>query len=78
MYTVEFENEDTIITVLCEKDDQEDVEVIIGADGTTFIRQFQEYKNEYDIITLTYAQLQDILAAINSPEGAFRVKWVTE
>jgi len=78
MYTVEFEEEDTVITVLCEEDDQEDVEVIIGADGTTFIRQFQEYKNEYDIITLTYAQLQDIVAAVNSPAGAFRVKWVTE
>lgn len=73
MYTVEFEQEDTIITVLCEEDNQEDVEVIIGGDGITYIRQFQEYKNEYDIIVLTFNQLQDIVSAVNSPEGLFRL-----
>lgn len=74
MYTVEFESESTVITILCEKDDQEDVEVIIDEDNTVFIRQFQEYKNEYDIIAMTYNQLQDIVYAINSPEGMFTLK----
>ena len=48
MYTVEFESESTVITILCEKDDQEDVEIIIDEDNTVFIRQFQEYKNEIE------------------------------
>ena len=74
MFTVEFESQDTVITVLCEKDNQEDVQVIIGADGTTFIRQFQEYKNEYDVLVMTYNQLQDIVAAIHSTEGFFRLE----
>ena len=74
MYTVEFESDSTVITVLCEKDDQEDVEVIIDEDNTVFIRQFQEYKNEYDIIAMTYNQLQDIVYAISSPEGMFTLK----
>lgn len=75
MYTVEFEKDASIITVLCEDDSQEDVEVIIGDDNTTYIRQYQEYKDEYDIIVLTYNQLLDIVAAINSPMGMFtRVK----
>ena len=78
MWTTEFDHDATIITVLCDKDDQEDVEVIIREDGTVFIRQFQEYKNEYDIITLTYAQLQDIMAAMNKPEGAFRMEWINK
>ena len=53
MYTVEFEEEDTVITVLCEEDDQEDVEVIIGHDGTTFIRQLQA-QSDYNFV-LYYA-----------------------
>jgi len=73
MYTVEFEEKDAVITVLCEEDSQEDVQVIIGDDGTTFIRQFQDYKNEYDVICMTYNQLLDILSAINSTAGMFRV-----
>ena len=73
MYTVEFEKDAAVITVLCENDEQEDVEVIIGDDGTTYIRQFQDYKNEYDIICMTYNQLLDIVAAISSPEGMFQL-----
>ena len=76
MYTVEFEPDAAVITVLCDNDEQEDVQVIIGDDKTVFIRQFQEYKNEHDIITITYKQLIDMLSAINSPEGAYKV-WLT-
>ena len=73
MYTVEFEDKDAVITVLCEEDSQEDVQIIIGDDGTTFIRQFQDYKDEYDVICMTYNQLLDIVAAVNSPEGMFQL-----
>jgi len=71
LFTVEFEKDAAVITVICEKDDQEDVQVIIGDDGTCFIRQFQEYKNEYDVLCMTWSQLKDICYAIDSPEGAF-------
>jgi len=74
MFTVEFESNSTVITILCEKDNQEDVEVIIDEDNTVFIRQFQDYKNEYDIIVMTYQQLQDIAYAIKSPEGMFTLE----
>jgi len=74
MFTVEFESNSTVITILCEKDNQEDVELIIDEDNTVFIRQFQDYKNEYDIIVMTYQQLQDIAYAINSPEGMFTLE----
>lgn len=74
MFTVEFEKDAAVITVICEKDNQEDVEVIVGDDGTCFVRQFQDYKNEYDVICMTFEQLQDIAYAINSPEGVFVTK----
>jgi len=74
MYTVEFEEHSTVITVMCESDAQEDVEVIIDDKSTVFIRQYQEYKEEYDVIVMTYNQLQDIIYSMNSPEGMFTLK----
>ena len=73
MYSVEFEKDAAIITVLSEDDSQEDVEVIIGDNDVVFVRQYQEYKNEHDVIVMTWQQLVDIAAAINSPEGLFRL-----
>ena len=73
MYSVEFEKDSAVITVLSEDDSQEDVEVIIGDNDVVFVRQYQEYKNEYDVIVMTWQQLRDIAAAINSPEGLFRL-----
>lgn len=72
MFTVEFEKDSCVITVLSDKDDFEDIEVIIGENGNVFLRQFQEYKNEYDVIAIGYDQLLDIVSAVNSPEGMFR------
>jgi len=73
LYSVEFEKDAAVITVLSEDDSQEDVEVIVGDNDVVFVRQYQEYKNEYDVIVMTWQQLMDIAAAINSPEGLFRL-----
>jgi len=73
LYSVEFEKDAAVITVLSEDDSQEDVEVIVGDNDVVFVRQYQEYKNEYDVIVMTWQQLKDIAAAINSPEGLFRL-----
>jgi len=78
LYTVEFESDATVITSLSEEDEQEDIEMIIGDDGTVFIRQFQEYKNEYDVVVMNYQQLMDLVSAINSPEGAFKLELIDE
>jgi len=58
---------------LSEDDSQEDVEVIIGDNDVVYVRQYQEDTNEYDVIVMTWQQLKDIAAAINSPEGLFRL-----
>jgi hypothetical protein len=74
LFTVEFEKDSAILTVICEQDRHEDVEVIVGDNGDVFIRQYQEYKNEYDVLVMTWEQLKDICYAINSPEGVFVTK----
>jgi len=78
LYTVEFESDATVITSLSEEDEQEDIEMIIGDDGTVFIRQFQEYKDEYDVVVMNYQQLMDLVSAINSPEGAFKLELIDD
>ena len=73
MFTVEFQKDASVITVLDETGQYDDVEVIIGEDSEVFIRQFDDENNSYDMIIMTYAQLIDILASLNSTEGMHRV-----
>jgi hypothetical protein len=73
MYTVEFEKDSCVVTVLSDKDEFEDIEMIIGETGNVFLRQYQEYKEEYDVIAIGYDQLLDIVSSVNSPEGMFRI-----
>jgi len=71
MFTVEFESDAAVIRSLAEDDMHEDIEIIIGDDGTVFIRQWQDWKDEYDVLHISWQQLIDVVSAINSPEGAF-------
>ena len=78
MYTVEFIDDDAVITTMSEDDDQEDVQVIIGDNSNVFVRQWQEYKNEFDVVVMTFQQLLDIVAAVNSPEGLFKLELIKD
>lgn len=71
MFTVEFEDEDTIITSLDDTGEHEDTEVILDRDGTVWIRQFFEEFNAYHVITMSRHQFEDILSAWNKTEGAY-------
>ena len=76
MYTVEFEPDAAVIKSLDESDTCEDIEVIIADDGIVFLRQFVEELNRHEIISITYQQLLDIMAALKSPEGAFYARFI--
>lgn len=73
MFTVEFESDASVITTLDQQDKFNDVEVIIGGDGDIYMRQFDDHLEEYQVLYMSYQQLMDIMAAINSPEGAYYV-----
>jgi hypothetical protein len=79
MYTVELEYDGAVVTSMSDNDAHEDVEVLIDEKGEVFLRQFQEYKNEYEVICMSFQQLMDITTAVHSPEGMYkiqkRVKW---
>jgi len=74
MYTVEFGSACATITTLDEHDAYDDVEVIICEDDTVFIKQHIQDVEEVNVIFMSYGQLMDIMAAMNSPEGAYRLE----
>lgn len=74
MYTVEFEHDASIVTSMDERDRFEDVEMVLGEDGTVFIRQYEEMMDSHQLIVMSYQQLLDVVAALNSTEGMFKIE----
>jgi len=74
MYTVELEYDHAFIRTLDEKDRHEDVSVIISDDGRVYMIQYNEKTEKNDVITMSLQQLVDLYAAMESPEGAFRLE----
>ena len=74
MYTVEFSHDIITIITLDQDDDFNDVEVTLTEDGAVFISQYDEQWDSTDTVLLSYQQLLDITAAMNSTEGMFRLK----
>lgn len=73
MFTVEFERDASIVTTLDDKDGYNDVEMILADDGSVYIRQFDEDLGEYQMLYMSYQQWLDLMAAYQSPEGAYRL-----
>lgn len=78
MYTVEFEPDASIITSLDETNTCEDIQMILGDDGTVFLRQYEESIDKNQLIMITYQQLLDLMAALKSPEGAFYARYTKD
>ena len=74
MYTVEFSHDKVTVVTLDQEDEFLDVEVILTEDGTVFISQHDDQWDSTDMILLSYQQLLDIAASLQSTEGMFRLK----
>ena len=74
MFTVELEYDYALIRTLDEQDRYEDVEVVIGDEGEVFMLQFNESTQKNSVIAMSLQQLVDLYAAMESPEGAFRLE----
>lgn len=75
MFTIEHEFDATVITLVDEGPDylQEDVTISAFEDCVT-IEQYDPRTDEVQRITLSMAQLTDLRAALNLPEGSYRLK----
>ena len=74
MFTVEFESDSTVITSLDESGQMEDVEVLISDDDVVFMRQWQEELGKYEMVVMTYQQLLDITASLQTTEGLHKIE----
>ena len=74
MFTIEHEFDATVITLIDEGSValQEDVTVTAFDDCVT-LEQVHPLTQEPMIITLSMAQVQDLAAALNLPEGSYRI-----
>lgn len=78
MFTVEFEPDASVITSLDETGEMEDVEVIISEDDVVFMRQWQEELGKYEMLVLSYQQLLDITASLQTTEGLHKIEIVRD
>ena len=70
MYTVEFEHDTFEIVVLDDKGIEDDLRVEIMTEGV-FISQWNSIINEESSIRLTHEQWDEMLEALQSPEGSY-------
>ena len=77
MFTIEHEFDATVITLVDEGDAgmplQEDI-IIEAFEDCVVIRQVDEMTDEPQVITLSMAQFADLAAALDLPEGSYRIE----
>ena len=79
MYTVEYEHDTIEIVILDDKGYEDDLRIEVEDEGV-YISQWNSVLNEEFNIRISNKQWLELIAAINSPEGAFiieesRKKW---
>ena len=70
MMTVEFDLDETCITVLDQSGELEDVQALLY-DDYCHIRQWNEKTKMFDVITLTPEMYLKLMRAFNLPEGTY-------
>ena len=73
MFTVEMDFDEIEITVMDDTDEHEDIKVHIF-DDIVYIRQFDNEAPWPETIAISPDMWDQLVLAINSPEGAFQVK----
>lgn len=74
MFTIEHDFDATVITLIDEGHDGLMEDVIINAfDDCVTLEQLDPITQEPVLISLSMAQLQDLVAALDLPEGSYRV-----
>jgi hypothetical protein len=77
MFTIEHDFDATVITIVDEGGDgqplQEDVTIANFAECVT-VRQYDPRTDRDQVVTLSMAQVRDLAAALDLPEGSYRLE----
>lgn len=75
MFTIEHEFDATIVTLVDDGESPLKEDVVIHAfDDSVTIEQFDPRNDRVEKITLSIAQLRDLGAALDLPEGVYRLR----
>jgi hypothetical protein len=75
MFTIEHEFDATVVTLVDENASHLKEDVVIQAfDDCVTIEQFDARADRVDKITLSLTQLRDLSAALDLPEGVYRLR----
>ena len=72
MFTIEFDEDETLITILDKTDELEDVSILMY-DDYCHIRQWNEKQQMFDVCTLTAEMYLELMKAWKLPEGAYHL-----
>ena len=70
MFTVEYEDESSIVTVLDDHGGVDDIQIIIDEDYVWF-RQINEENDNIDLVCLTIGMFEEFLEALDQTEGSY-------
>lgn len=70
MFTIEHEFDATVVTLVGDDPTAEDVTITLFDDGAR-VEQMDARTGKVQILTLTTAQLRDLHAALDLPEGSY-------
>ena len=70
MFTIEFDEDETLITIMDKTDELEDVSILMY-DDYCHIRQWNEKEQMFDIVTLSSEMYLELMKAWKLPEGAY-------
>ena len=73
MFTVEYEHDTIEIVILDDKGYEDDLKIEVEDEGV-YISQWNSVLNEEFNIRISNKQWLELIAAINSPEGAFIIE----
>lgn len=71
MYTVEFDFDKTVITIIDDTGIHGDLDVHV-LDNIVYIKQYSTALERENYISISPEQWEELITAIDSPEGAFR------
>ena len=71
MFSVEFDHDEVCITVMDERGNYEDV-IVNSFDDIVYIRQYNEELDKVTCIAISPDMWEELIAAIQSPEGLFK------
>mgnify|MGYP003627573339 FL=1 len=74
MFTVEMEEDFSLITTLDDNAEFEDLQVLLDTDNRCYIRQWDEGRQRFTTIVCGFKQLFEVVQAMSSSSGAYTIE----